>query len=159
MKELLKTQVSKFFAILIVFVCLFTNAVAENKKIFEGKHFVMATSANFPPLEYVILDEKGENKVVGFDIDLAIALSEELGFTYEIMNTQFSSLIGGLQSKRVDFIISGMSPTEERKKSVDFTNGYFFPKIAVISLKGNKEYSTLKSLEGKKNSNNFWNKL
>ncbi|MFR9020057.1 MAG: ABC transporter substrate-binding protein/permease [Fusobacterium sp.] len=155
MKKILKTQVSKFFAILIVFVCFFTNTVAENKKIFEGKHFVMATSANFPPLEYVILDENEQNKVVGFDIDLATALSEELGFTYEIMNTQFSSLIGGLQSKRVDFIISGMSPTEERKKSVNFTNGYFFPKIAIISLKGNKEYSTLKSLEGKKIATTF----
>lgn len=155
MNKLLKAQFSKFLAMLIVFVGLFTNTLAENKKPFEGKHFVMATSANFPPLEYVTLDEKGQNKVVGFDIDLAAALSEELGFTYEIMNTQFSSLIGGLQSKRVDFIISGMSPTDERKKSVDFTNGYFFPKIAVISLKGDKEYPTLKSLEGKKIATTF----
>lgn len=155
MNELLKKQILKFLVMLIVFVGFFTNTIAENKKAFEGKHFVMATSANFPPLEYVTLDENGQNKVVGFDVDLATALSEELGFTYEIMNTQFSSLIGGLQSKRVDFIISGMSPTEERKKSVDFTNGYFFPKIAIISLKGDKEYPTLKSLEGKKIATTF----
>ena len=64
MKKILKTHVSKFFAILIVFVCFFTNTVAENKKIFEGKHFVMATSANFPPLEYVILDESCIDRIL-----------------------------------------------------------------------------------------------
>lgn len=135
MRNLLKTQLSKVLVMLIVFIGIFTNTVAETKKIFEGKHFVMATSANFPPLESLVLDENGQNKVVGFDVDLAEALSKELGFTFEIMNTQFSSLIGGLQGKRVDFVISGMSATEERKQSIDFTNGYFFPKIAIISLK------------------------
>lgn len=155
MSKLLKTQLSKILVILIVFLGFFTNSIAKNEKPFKGKHLVMATSANFPPLEFVTLDENGQNKVVGFDIDLATALSEELGFTYEVMNTQFSSLIGGLQSKRVDFIISGMSPTDERRKSVDFTNGYFFPKIAIISLKGNNEYSTLKSLENKKIATTF----
>lgn len=155
MRNLLKTQLSKVLVMLIVFIGIFTNTVAETKKIFEGKHFVMATSANFPPLESLVLDENGQNKVVGFDVDLAEVLSKELGFTFEIMNTQFSSLIGGLQGKRVDFVISGMSATEERKQSIDFTNGYFFPKIAIISLKGDKEYPTLKSLEGKKIATTF----
>lgn len=155
MRNLLKTQLSKVLVMLIVFIGIFTNTVAETKKIFEGKHFVMATSANFPPLESLVLDENGQNKVVGFDVDLAEALSKELGFTFEIMNTQFSSLIGGLQGKRVDFVISGMSATEERKQSIDFTNGYFFPKTAILSLKGDKEYPTLKSLEGKKIATTF----
>lgn len=159
MKEKIKNKLFKLLAMMTFLVSFAANykyapANEQGTKPFQGKHFIMATSATFPPLESVVLDENGENKVVGLDVDLASALAEELGFTYEIMNTEFKGLIGALQSGRADFVISGISPTEQRKLSVDFTNDYFYPKIAVMCLKGTS-LKSLKDLEGKRIGTTF----
>lgn len=156
MLAIVKNQILKLLTsvVFLLGISLFPKIVSAETKPFEGKHFVMATSANFPPLESVTLDENGKQKIIGFDVDLTMALSKELGFTYEIMNTQFSGLIGAIQSKRADFIISGISPTDERKKSVDFTIDYFYPKVAVMCVKG-QNLKNSKDLENKKISTTF----
>ncbi|WP_077210968.1 basic amino acid ABC transporter substrate-binding protein [Bacillus dakarensis] len=87
----------------------------EEKKVLE-----MGTSADFPPFE--TRDNSGE--IVGFDIDLAKAVADELGYELEIKDMSFDGLIGGLQSGTVDFVVSGMSATDERKENVDFSTEY-----------------------------------
>ncbi|WAA09023.1 basic amino acid ABC transporter substrate-binding protein [Fervidibacillus albus] len=104
----------------------------------------MATSADFPPFESY--NEEGE--FVGFDIDLAQAIAEELGYELEIQDMSFDGLIGALQSNRVDIVLAGMSATEERKENVDFSmeyhrSGEMFLSNEDVSLTG------LEDLEGK----------
>lgn len=90
----------------------------------EGKKvLVMGTSADYPPFEYV--DTANGEEFIGFDIDLANYITEQLGYELEIRDMAFDGLIGALQTGRVDFVASSMSATEERKKNVDFSDIYF----------------------------------
>lgn len=64
-------------------------------------------------------------RVTGHDGELARIIGARLGRPVEFHNMKFMALIPALQSGKIDLIISGMSPTEERKKSIDFTRSYF----------------------------------
>lgn len=118
-------------------------------KPLSGKNLKVAMSANYKYFETVTIDEKGQEKYEGLDIDILDKMSEDLGFTYEIINMPFASLIGSLQSNQADFVISGMSYTEERAQSVDFSDKYATAKVGVIISEGS-QISSLEDLKGKK---------
>ena len=80
---------------------------------------VMATNATFPPYEYV---EGGEYE--GIDVEIAGKIAEKLGRELEIQDVEFDSIIGGVQSGKYDMGMAGMTVTEERKQSVNFTDSY-----------------------------------
>ncbi|MFC0269868.1 transporter substrate-binding domain-containing protein [Metabacillus herbersteinensis] len=114
---------------------------SEEKKVLK-----MATSADYPPFEYK--DTTKGDEIIGFDIDLVNALAEKLGYEIEVQDLDFNSLVPALQSKQVDLVLAGMTPTEERKESVDFTDVYYTAKHMIVSLKDNK-ITTVEDLEGK----------
>lgn len=109
---------------------------------------VMATSADYPPYEFYET-AKGEGKPVGFDIDIATYITDELGYELEVKDMDFNGIIPALQSKRVDFAMSGMTPTEERKQSVDFSSIYYDAKNTIVAATGS-DYKSYKDLTGKK---------
>lgn len=88
---------------------------------------IMGTNATFPPYEYV----EGES-VVGIDADIAAAICEKLGYDLEIVDMEFESLIGAVQLGKIDFIMAGMTVTEERLQSVNFSDSYATGVQAVI---------------------------
>lgn len=118
-------------------------------KPLEGKHLKVAMSANYKYFETVTIDANGKEVYEGLDIDILDKMSEDLGFTYEIINMPFASLIGSLQSNQADFVISGMSYTDERAQSIDFSNKYATAKVGVIIPKGSN-ISSIADLNGKK---------
>ena len=71
-----------------------------------------------------------------------------MGVTFKIEDMAFNGLVNALTSGHADIIISGISPTEDRKATVDFTDSYFYPQTAIITLK-DAPYTTLEALEGK----------
>ena len=92
----------------------------DEPKTEEPQKLVMATNASFPPYEFV-----GENGAYeGIDVEIAGKIAEKLGLELEIVDTEFGSIIGGVQSGKYDFGMAGMTVTEERKKSVDFSDSY-----------------------------------
>lgn len=140
------------FSKLIVFILVITvlaacgnneesSASGDSK---EKKVLKMATSADFPPFES--RDTKGE--FVGFDIELGQIIAKELGRELEIEDMKFDGLVGALQAKRVDYVMSGMSATDKRKKNVDFSNAYHRSGEMFIMKEGTK-IKDLKSLKGK----------
>lgn len=124
------------------------NPAGDAKKPLEGKHLRYAVNATFPPFESVQL-VNGKPNYIGMDIELVDYLSKQLGFTYEISDMAFAGLIGAIQSNRADFVCSGISPTAERLKNVDFSISYYYPGIAVVSKKGSA-LTSLEELKGKK---------
>ncbi len=80
---------------------------------------VMATNAAFPPYEY----KDGDN-FAGIDIEIAQAIAEKLGKKLEIADVEFGSIIGGVQEGKYDFGMAGMTVTEKRKQSVNFSTTY-----------------------------------
>lgn len=108
---------------------------------------IVGLSADYPPYEsHEIIN--GEDKIVGFDIDLAQAIADELGVKLNIVDTSFNGLIPMLQSNKIDVIISGMTATEEREKSVDFSDIYFSGKNLVL-VKKDSDVATIDDLKDK----------
>ena len=104
----------------------------------------MATNATFPPYE----SYEG-NDIVGIDADIAKAIADKLGLKLEIQDMGFNSIITAVQSGKADLGLAGMTVTDERKQSVDFTDSYATGIQSVIV----KEGSSIKSiddLKGKK---------
>ncbi|MFD0590445.1 ABC transporter substrate-binding protein/permease [Paenibacillus sp. GCM10027627] len=94
---------------------------------------VMGTSPDYPPYENV--DAKHNGEIVGMDIDIAKFIAEQLGYKLEIASMDFNGLIAALQTGRVDFVMSAMSVTEERKENVDFSNSYYVARNTIVSKK------------------------
>ena len=79
----------------------------------------MATNAAFEPYEYY----EGE-KVVGIDVDMAQAVCDLLGYELVVEDMEFDSIINAVQSGKADIGVAGMTVTEDRLKSIDFTDSY-----------------------------------
>ena len=84
-----------------------------------SKTLSMATNAAFPPYEFM---EGGE--YAGIDIEIAQAIADKLGAELVINDVEFGSIIGGVQSGKYDMGIAGMTVTDERKQSVNFSDTY-----------------------------------
>jgi polar amino acid transport system substrate-binding protein len=95
---------------------------------------ILGTSADYPPYEFHV-QKDGKDTIVGFDIAIAEEIAKDLGVTLEIKDMDFDGLLAALTSGNVDLIISGMTPTEERKQNVDFSDIYYFAEHGVMIRK------------------------
>lgn len=107
----------------------------------------VASEATYPPFETV--DEKTK-QLVGFDIDLMNAIGEKAGFTPDFKNTPFDSVLAGISSCQFDAAISAITITEERKKSMAFTNPYIDAGQIVTVRTDNTSINGPEDLKGKK---------
>ena len=128
----------KIISVALTVVMLLTAVVAFSACGKKDNVLVMATNAAFPPYEYVEGD-----KFVGIDIEIAQAIAEKLGMELKIEDVEFGSIIGGVVEGKYDMGMAGMTVTEERKQSVNFSDTYATG-IQVIIV---KEGSTIKSLD------------
>ena len=94
------------------------STAAESKEAAGGK-LVMATNAEFPPYEF-----HDGDKIVGIDAEIAQAIADELGMELEIEDIAFDSIIPEIVSGKADMALAGMTVTEDRKASVDFSDTY-----------------------------------
>jgi len=98
----------------------------------EGK-LVVATNAFFPPYEYY----EGED-IVGIDAEIAQAVADKLGLELVIEDVSFDSILAGIQAGKYDIGCAGMTVTEDRLKSVNFTTTYATGIQSVIVLEGSE---------------------
>ncbi|AJY76966.1 ABC transporter substrate-binding protein/permease [Paenibacillus beijingensis] len=114
------------------------------------KTLVLGTSADFAPYEFHKTID-GEDKIVGFDIEIAKQIADDLDAKLVIQDMSFDALLPALQSGRVDLVISGMTPTEERKKSIDFSDSYYQSnQVIMVRSEDTDKYPTMDSLKGEK---------
>ena len=104
----------------------------------------MGTNAAFPPFEYVEGSE-----VVGFDITVSNLIARDYGKELKVIDMSFDGLIAALQAGSIDFIASGMTATEERRKNVDFSQAYYSSKQVIIVRSDSTGISSVKDLAGK----------
>jgi polar amino acid transport system substrate-binding protein len=122
---------------------------ASLKKIKDSGKLVLGTSADYPPFEFHASID-GKDTIVGFDIEVAKEIAKDLGVTLEIKDLKFDGLLAALDQGSVDIVIAGLSPTEERAKSVDFSIQYYSAEQAVVVRGADKgTLTTLESLKGK----------
>ncbi len=99
-------------------------ALTKLEEIQEAGVIVVGTSAGYPPYEWH-MEVDGKDTIVGFDIDIAKKIADDLGVELEIMDMKFEGLLPALIGGKIDFIAAGMTPTDERKQSVDFSVIYY----------------------------------
>ncbi|MDC3414697.1 ABC transporter substrate-binding protein [Aquibacillus sp. 3ASR75-11] len=121
-----------------------TNGDNNDGESTEKKVLEMATSADFAPFE----SRNKDGEFIGFDIDLANYIADELGYELNIQDMKFDGLIGALQNDRVDMVLAGMSATEKRQKNVDFSTTYNRSGEMFVTLK-DAGIEKVEDLEGK----------
>ena len=90
----------------------------------------MATNATFPPCEYY----EGQD-IVGIDAEIGQALADKLGMDFKIEDMEFDAIVNAVVSGKADFGAAGMTVTDERKLSVDFTDTYATASQVIIVTK------------------------
>lgn len=87
----------------------------------EVKKLIVGTDAAYAPMEYI--DDNGE--IVGIDIDIVNALAEEIGVEVEFRNVGWEPLFPAVNNGEVDFAVSSITITDDRKEEFDFTEPYY----------------------------------
>ncbi|MEH7098433.1 basic amino acid ABC transporter substrate-binding protein, partial [Neobacillus vireti] len=105
----------------------------------------IAVDDTFPPMEY----RDDQNKLVGFDIDLANAMSKELGVKVEFVPTAWDGILPGLDAKRYDIIMSSMNITDERKQKVDFVEYMKLGQVVAVKTGNPLKIQSKEDLSGK----------
>ena len=111
----------------------------------EWKKVRVGVEGAYPPFSEVTAD----GKLVGFDIDIANALCDEMKVECELITQDWDGIIPALQARKYDAIIASMSITEERKQKVDFTNKYYNTPAKFVRKKGSGIEITKDSMKGK----------
>lgn len=119
------------------------------KKIKSSGKLVVGTASGYPPYEFVDTSS-GEKKVIGIDMELAQKVADKLGVKLEVQDMNFQALLSSLTGGKVDVAIAGINPTDERKKSMDFSADYLPTEQKVIIRKADADkYKTVEDLYGK----------
>ena len=101
--------------------------------------YVIASDSSFAPFVF----QNSSNQYTGIDMDLIKASAEDQGFEIEITNPGFDAAINAVQSGQADGMIAGMSVTDARKETFDFSDSYY----TANTILGVKESSTISSYE------------
>ncbi|OLR90968.1 ABC transporter substrate-binding protein [Actinokineospora bangkokensis] len=122
------------------------DTTASGVKLVKAGELNTCTNLPYPPFQF-----REGDKVVGFDVDLVDLAAKKLGVTQTFVEIQFDSIKSGaaLNSGRCDVAAAGMTITDERKQSLDFTRPYFDEVIALMVPKGSG-VSSLDQLKGKR---------
>lgn len=151
---------------LLTIACLastfvFANGTSESKapKAAAEKVYKVACDATYPPFSIqleegetvsgtVVSSTNGMGDYYGIDVELLDAISNIEGFKYELNPMDFSSIIPALVSGTIDGSIAGMNATEERKATVDFSDGYYEAGSSLVVNASNTTISSFDDLEG-----------
>lgn len=138
-------------SILVISLCLiavmmcfgFTACGASDD---EAKTFVIYSDNAFAPFEF--LDEE-TNEYIGLDMDILAAIAKDQGFEYTMSNEGFDASMGAVQSGQADAMIAGMTITDERAETFDFSEGYFEDGQILVAPEGSA-ITSWEDLKGKK---------
>lgn len=141
-RQLVKKLISAVFVAALAFGAAFSATGADAK---EWKKVRVGVEGAYPPFSEVTAD----GKLVGFDIDIANALCEEMKVECELVTQDWDGIIPALQARKYDAIIASMSITPERKEKVDFTKKYYNTPAKFVRKKGSGIEITKEGLKGK----------
>lgn len=119
----------------------------------EANTFKVGMEAGYAPYNWTQLtDANGGVKIAGsseyaggYDVEIAKKIADGLGKELVVVKTEWDGLVPALVSGKVDAIIAGMSPTAERKETIDFTDTYYQSNLVMLVKNGGK-YENAKTL-------------
>lgn len=145
----MRKKVSLFFVLLLSAMIVLagcgsnddSNAGSSDKDTFK-----VGLEAGYAPFNWTQNDDaNGAVKIAGtseyaggYDVEIAKKIADGLGKKLEIVKTEWDGLVPALTSGKIDAIIAGMSPTAERKKTIDFSDNYYKSNLVMVVKKGSK---------------------
>jgi arginine/lysine/histidine transporter system substrate-binding protein len=148
----MKAKYSKLVALLLIAILTLSLSACGKKettidKIKKNGKIVLGTSPDYPPYEFI----NSKKEIVGFDIEIAKQIANDLGVKLEIKDMEFKGLLAALQAGNIDFVLAGMTPDEERKQSVDFSKVYYTAvQTIVVRAEDKDKIKSADDLKGKK---------
>ena len=127
-----------------------TSSTPNVDAIKKAGVLVVGTSADYPPYEFHT-EIDGKDTIVGFDIAIAQYFADQMGVELKVVDMSFNSLLISLAKGDFDLVMAGMTPNEERKKAVDFTDVFYRNKqIVLIRTEDADKFQTMEDLVGHK---------
>ena len=125
-------------ATLLIVGLSFAGCVEDENKIIIG------TSADFPPFEYI----NDNGTIVGFDVEMTTKILEAAGYTVEVKDISFDSLIPSLENGKIDVIAAAMTITEDREEQIDFSDPYYEADQSILTkVNSNLNLTTSQDLQ------------
>lgn len=125
-------------------------STTEEKKVLK-----VGMEADYIPFNWTQADESNNAATIskesgggyagGYDVMIAQKIAEGLGMELEVVKTEWDGLSPALTSGKIDLIIAGMSPTAERKETIDFTDSYYQSDLVIV-LKKDSKFAEAKEL-------------
>ena len=137
-----------------IIITLLAVAMLLSACAFAEGQFRVGMECDYPPFNWTQVAED-ENSVPidggmgyagGYDVEIAKQIAAALDKELVVVKIEWDGLIPALQSEMIDAVIAGMSPTEERKITVDFTDAYYNSDLVVV-VRGDGEYADAKTLQ------------
>lgn len=149
MKRKFSTMFMLVFAALALVACGSKDEEGtsnDSKASEESDVFRVGMEAGYPPFNWTQRDDSnGAVKIDanaeyagGYDVEIAKKIADGLGKELVIVKLEWDGLVTALQSGKIDGIIAGMSPTEKRKQTIDFTDNYYTSDFVMVVKKGSK---------------------
>ena len=139
--------IKKCIALLLSAVLLSAGALA----LADGGKLRVGMECDYAPYNWTQADPSDEAVAIaaggyadGYDVRIAKRIAEELGLELEIVKTEWDGLVPSLTSGMIDCIIAGMSPTEERKVTIDFSDLYYVSELCIVVRKDSEYASATK---------------
>ena len=133
--------------LILIMVC----SVASFAFADEKETLILGTSADYPPFEFMYLDENGEMVYGGIDIAAAGYIAEQMEKELVVENMSFDYLLVALAKGDYDIVMAAIEDTPERENAADFSIPYYTDIPAMILIKAEKAetYKTLNDFAGK----------
>jgi putative lysine transport system substrate-binding protein len=122
------------------------NTTSGENDVSEKETFTIGLEAGYPPFNWTQIDDsngavkiKGSAEYAGgYDVEIAKRIAEGLGKELVVVKVEWDGLVPALLSGKIDAIIAGMSPTAERKETIDFTDNYYKSDLVMVVKAGGK---------------------
>ncbi|CAM5179970.1 Amino acid ABC transporter substrate-binding protein (PAAT family) OS=Ureibacillus acetophenoni OX=614649 GN=SAMN05877842_103200 PE=3 SV=1 [Ureibacillus acetophenoni] len=153
MKKNLLLMLTTLFAILVLAACGSADQGSTDETSEEKEVFKVGLEAAYPPFNWTQKDdsngavkiEGSDEYAGGYDVEIAKRVAEALGKELVIVKTDWEGLIPALQTNVIDAVIAGMSPTDERKQAIDFSDNYYLSEFVIVT-KADGKYANAKTL-------------
>lgn len=126
----------------------------EIPKVTSGKPLVVAIAANREPMCFI-----SNNNIVGLDCELIERIAYKMGRPVQYYDMKFSALIAALESGKADLVISNMTATEERRKVVNFSDGYFVNPQVLLTYKSDNQMQANSKSFIERTKESFYNNI